>query len=97
MRRDLEVSNDSVVQFQYWLGFKFVMIILSCNIRGLGRLEKRRAVKILVSCHKPFLLFLQETRLNHFDSRLVKSIGGSLLSKGIGVDVVGFAGGLLTF
>ncbi|KAK3219607.1 hypothetical protein Dsin_013577 [Dipteronia sinensis] len=42
------------------------------------------------------MLFIQETRLNMFDSRTIVSLGGLLLTKGVGVDSVGSVGGLLT-
>ncbi|KAK3200448.1 hypothetical protein Dsin_023863 [Dipteronia sinensis] len=70
--------------------------MLSWNIRGLGRVDKRRAVRNLVFSIKPIVLFIQETKLKQFDSRVVKSLGGTLLSKGIRVDAVGSARGLLT-
>ncbi|KAK2652972.1 hypothetical protein Ddye_012828 [Dipteronia dyeriana] len=72
------------------------MSILSLNIRGLGRPEKCRAVKNIVNIHKPFLLFLQETKLKHFDYRTLKYLGSSLLTKGVGVDLISSAGGLLS-
>jgi exonuclease III len=83
---------------KWWSGgfIHLSMIILTWNIRGLGREEKRRAVKNLVQCHKPYMVFIQETKLNYFDSRIVKALGGSILSKGIGVEAVGSAGGLIT-
>lgn len=40
------------------------MIIVSWNIRGLGRPEKRMAVKKLVRRHRVDLLILQETKID---------------------------------
>jgi exonuclease III len=71
------------------------MVALSWNIRGLGRIEKRRVVRNLVSSLKPILIFIQETKLNSFDSKVIKSLGGSLLTKGVGLDANGSAGGLI--
>ena len=59
-------------------------------------MEKRRAVRNLVQRHKPFLLFIQETKLNYFDYIIVKAPGGLVLTKGIGVEANGSAGGLIT-
>ncbi|KAK3205564.1 hypothetical protein Dsin_019610 [Dipteronia sinensis] len=64
--------------------------------RGLGRMEKRRVVRDLVRSTKPSILFIQESKLNHFDSRIIKSLGGSILSKGMGVEANGSAGGVIT-
>ncbi|KAK2638138.1 hypothetical protein Ddye_025933 [Dipteronia dyeriana] len=38
----------------------------------------------------------EETKLNYFDSRIVKYLGGALLTKGIGVEATGSTGGLIT-
>ncbi|KAK2643607.1 hypothetical protein Ddye_025370 [Dipteronia dyeriana] len=75
-------------------GFHFFMIILSWNVRD--RLEKRKAVYNPVKRHRPFLLFIQETKLCCFDLRTFKSLGGSILTRGLGVEAVGSAGGLIT-
>lgn len=44
-------------------GVFVVMIIVSWNVRGLGRLEKRLAVRKMVRRHKADLLLLQETKI----------------------------------
>lgn len=72
------------------------MLALYCNVKGLGRREKRRVVKSLVFKHKPMLVFLQETKLSSFDSSILFSIGGSWLGREVGVDAVGVAGGLIS-
>ncbi|KAK3205584.1 hypothetical protein Dsin_019630 [Dipteronia sinensis] len=59
-------------------------------------MEKRRVVRDLVRSTKPSILFIQESKLNHFDSRIIKSLGGSILSKGMGVEANGSAGGVIT-
>ncbi|KAK3199335.1 hypothetical protein Dsin_022750 [Dipteronia sinensis] len=72
------------------------MIILSWNVRGLGRGEKRRAVRDLVMRHKPMMLFIQESKLKTLDSRTITSLGGSLLIKDVGVEADGSAEGLIS-
>ncbi|KAK2650617.1 hypothetical protein Ddye_018106 [Dipteronia dyeriana] len=46
--------------------------------------------------HKPIVLFLQETKLDSFDSGIIRSLGGDFLSRGIGSDAEGASGGLIT-
>ncbi|KAK2658233.1 hypothetical protein Ddye_004766 [Dipteronia dyeriana] len=58
---------------------------LSWNVRGLGSVEKRRVVRNLVRKHKPMMLFIQESKLKSFDYRVITTVGGSVLSRGIGV------------
>ncbi|KAK0597825.1 hypothetical protein LWI29_028940 [Acer saccharum] len=72
------------------------MILLSWNIRGFGKAEKKRVVKGLVSKFKPMVLFLQETKLKSFDSRIIRAVGGQILNRGVGVDAIGLARGLLS-
>ncbi|KAK3199924.1 hypothetical protein Dsin_023339 [Dipteronia sinensis] len=72
------------------------MIICSWNVRGLGRGEKRRMVRDMISSHKPQIVFIQESKLQVFDRKVVSSLGGSSLTRGIGVEADGAAGGLLT-
>ncbi|KAK3193142.1 hypothetical protein Dsin_024452 [Dipteronia sinensis] len=38
----------------------------------------------------------EESKLNFFDSKVIKSLGGSLLTKGVGVEARGTAGGIIT-
>ncbi|KAK2665494.1 hypothetical protein Ddye_004068 [Dipteronia dyeriana] len=45
---------------------------------------------------KPEIMFLQESKLKVFDSRVISSAGGSWLSKGVGIEVVGASGDLIT-
>ncbi|KAK3222180.1 hypothetical protein Dsin_009205 [Dipteronia sinensis] len=72
------------------------MLALSWNIRGLGRPEKRSCVRKLVALHKPSILFLQETKLSCYDSKIYNSIGGAWLNRGLGVEADRAVGGLLT-
>lgn len=53
------------------------MIILSYNIRGLGKRVKRRDVKDLVRGVKPDFCCLQESKLEQVNPRLIKSIWGN--------------------
>ncbi|KAK3189920.1 hypothetical protein Dsin_029481 [Dipteronia sinensis] len=72
------------------------MLVLSWNARGLGRLEKRRVVRSWVTNFKPVLLFIQESKLAVFDSVVIRSLGWTTLSRGMGVEAVGSAGGLIS-
>ena len=72
------------------------MLVISCNVRGLGMTDKRRVVRDLVKKFKPVVLFLQETKLSSFNNSIVNSIGGGWLTKGIGVEAEGSAGGIIT-
>ncbi|KAK2639283.1 hypothetical protein Ddye_027078 [Dipteronia dyeriana] len=65
------------------------MLVISRNIRGLGGREKKRMVRRLVQEQKPGILFPQETKLKSFDDRLVKSLGGSVLNRGMAMDTEG--------
>ncbi|KAK3231825.1 hypothetical protein Dsin_003706 [Dipteronia sinensis] len=38
----------------------------------------------------------KETKLNVFDRKIIRNIGGNLLSQGVGVEAIGSAGGLIT-
>ena len=77
-----------------WVSF-FFMLALSWNVRGLGKEVKRRNVKKVVLL-KPAVFFIQETKLESYDRRIIRDVGGKFLSKGVGVDAVGSTGGLLT-
>ena len=64
-------------------------------MRGLGSGIKCRMVKGLVLHYKPEVLFIQESKLKCFDNRVVNAVGGSWLTRGVGVDAEGASGGLL--
>lgn len=72
------------------------MLAISWNVRGLGKLEKRRMVSSLVRSHKPISLLIQESKLEAFDDRLVAILGERVLIRGVGVPAVGSVDGLLT-
>ena len=48
-----------------------------------------------MSNYKPEVLFIQESKLKNFDSRILRSIGGSWLSRVVGANVEGASSGLL--
>ena len=64
------------------------MLAIFWNVRGLGKLEKRRMVSSLVRSHRPISLFIQESKLEAFDNQLISNLGGSVLSRGVGVPTV---------
>ena len=68
------------------------MKILCLNCRGLGRLEAVQELRSLIELHRPWLVFLSETRL-FFDNvdGLKRSLG---MSHGLGVGCYGRGGGL---
>ncbi|KAK2637650.1 hypothetical protein Ddye_025445 [Dipteronia dyeriana] len=72
------------------------MLVLSWNVRGLGRGEKCRAVKNLVTLHNPTILFIQESKLRLFNDQVVRSLGGLVLAKDVGVEAIGSTGGLIS-
>lgn len=53
-----------------------VMKILSWNVRGLGGLEKRRDVRLLVGEKLPVILCIQETKMQLWDDVLSASVWG---------------------
>ncbi|KAK2648435.1 hypothetical protein Ddye_015924 [Dipteronia dyeriana] len=66
------------------------------TIKALGRMEKRKMARNLVVRTRSTILFIQESKLNHFDSKVIKSLGDSYLLKGVGVEANGAAGGVIT-
>ncbi|KAK2648310.1 hypothetical protein Ddye_015799 [Dipteronia dyeriana] len=66
------------------------------NVRGLGNEDKRRKVKSVVLTQKPTVVFIQELKLDGFNSRVLRGLGGVFLSRGVVVDAVRSAGGLIT-
>lgn len=52
------------------------MIVMSLNVRGLGRLEKRLAIRKLVRRHKVDLLILQETKVDSNIHCIIRDIWG---------------------
>ncbi|KAK3228823.1 hypothetical protein Dsin_000704 [Dipteronia sinensis] len=72
------------------------MLGISWNARGLGRKEKRRFVRDLVKEHNPTVCFIQETELAVFDKNVIRALGEDILTRRIGVDAIGKAGGLIS-
>lgn len=70
-------------------GFVLFMIVMSWNVRGLGKEEKMRNVRSSVLAQKPVVLFIRESKLCVFDNRIIRSIGGDLLTRGVGVEATG--------
>ena len=71
------------------------MWILSCNVRGLGKTEKRKMVRVLIASQKVELVLIQEIMLPKVDDSLVSKVLGSSECKWVAVESVGGSGGLL--
>ncbi|KAK2645148.1 hypothetical protein Ddye_020343 [Dipteronia dyeriana] len=52
------------------VSFSF-MLAMAWNIRGSGRVEKRKSVENLVNKHRPTILLIQESQLSCFNSKVV--------------------------
>ncbi|KAK2427386.1 hypothetical protein QL285_025969 [Trifolium repens] len=72
------------------------MKIVSWNVRGLGRLDKRKEVGKLVREKNPFIVCLQETKLQVCDDFICTSVWGSSPLGYSFRPSVGASGGLLT-
>lgn len=68
---------------------RFFMLILSWNVKGLGRREKRMLIRNLIRKFKSTILFLPEMKLGVFDSGIVNYLVGGWLSRGIGMEAQG--------
>ncbi|KAL7194493.1 hypothetical protein ACSBR1_034841 [Camellia fascicularis] len=71
------------------------MKLLSWNIRGIGRSEKRRKIRNIVQERMVDVLFLQETKKVGVSEELVKSIWPYDDLEYMSVDADGFSGGVL--
>ncbi|KAI9195713.1 hypothetical protein LWI28_017406 [Acer negundo] len=71
------------------LSFNGLTIVITWNVRGLGKVEKRRVMRNMVDTFKPTILFLQETKPKSCDNRIVKNMGGNVLNRSINVDADG--------
>lgn len=69
---------------------------LTWNVRGLGKAEKRRAVKDLLKKAQPEVVLLQETKLNHTREKTMRNFASAMQYEMEFVPAVGSAGGLLT-
>jgi hypothetical protein len=72
------------------------MKLVSWNIRGLGGFEKRKKVRLLVGEKAPFILCLQETKLQFCDDFLGTSLWGNTPCDFSYRPSVEASGGLLT-
>lgn len=71
------------------------MRILSWNVRGLGKKEKKGKFKQLVIQRKIDILLIQETKQRTVSRNFISSIWGGSDFKFVEVEVEGSAGGLL--
>jgi len=72
------------------------MKIISWNVRGLERVEKRKDVRTLVMEKAPYILCLQETKLSMCDEMLCNSLWGGTTHSFSYRPSVGASRGLLT-
>uniref|UniRef100_A0A7N0U4P3 Endonuclease/exonuclease/phosphatase domain-containing protein n=1 Tax=Kalanchoe fedtschenkoi TaxID=63787 RepID=A0A7N0U4P3_KALFE len=72
------------------------MKAISWNIRGLGRPEKRLALRRLIRDHNPPMLMLQETKNVLMSAEVIRSFWGQTTISWLSSDAIGSAGGLLT-
>ena len=70
--------------------------LISWNVRGLGRPEKRRAIAKLVRMEKPSMVLIQESKLEEVGGSLLTQIGGGKLNKLEFSRSVGASGGLVS-
>ncbi|XP_028060848.1 uncharacterized protein LOC114264432 [Camellia sinensis] len=71
------------------------MKVLSWNVRGLGKPEKRRRIRNLLKAKGVDMVFIQETKKSSIDERFVRSLWAEDELGYMEVDAVGSAGGLL--
>lgn len=71
------------------------MKILSWNIRGLKKLEKRRRLKSLIKEKKVDMLFLQESKQGTISKEFIKTIWWNDDFDFLDVEASGTAGGLI--
>ena len=74
----------------------FCMKIVTWNVRGLDRPEKKKAVRRLFSQRKCDMIFIQESKLEAVDSRLWRVSTEHRPQAGEFVSSVGAAGGLIS-
>jgi hypothetical protein len=72
------------------------MKVISWNVRGLGRVDKRKEVRNLVREKNPLIVCLQETKLQVCDDSLCAAMWVSSLVGFSFRPSVGASGGLLT-
>uniref|UniRef100_A0A7N0VBW2 Endonuclease/exonuclease/phosphatase domain-containing protein n=1 Tax=Kalanchoe fedtschenkoi TaxID=63787 RepID=A0A7N0VBW2_KALFE len=70
------------------------MKAISWNIRGLGRSEKRLALRKLIQDHSPSLLLIQETKTASMNAEIIQSFWGQSSISWASSDSIGRAGTL---
>lgn len=77
--------------------FKLVIMkIMTWNVRGLGKSEKRSRVRNVIKEKKVDVMFIQETKRSQIDESFVRSIWPWEMMEFAAVDSDGSAGGLLS-
>ena len=71
------------------------MKTLSINIRGLGSDDIVKWVKELCVVNKPYVLGIQETKMQSIDKGIIESMWGSDSYRFVVVDARGSSGGIL--
>ncbi|GMI77699.1 hypothetical protein HRI_001439200 [Hibiscus trionum] len=71
--------------------------IISWNIRGIRRLEKKKAIRDLCRRSKILMAFLQETKVECFERSDLRKIWANENAEMVLSSASGSAGGLLTF
>lgn len=71
------------------------MKILSWNVHGLGRIEKRVVVEDVIRRNKVHLAMIQESKISCISDGIAKELWGSRSVKWLAVDSVGSAGGII--
>jgi len=71
------------------------MKLFSWNVRGLGGMEKRREVRLLVVEKRPWIVCLQETKMMVCDIAVCSSLWGSSSSEFSFRPSVGASGGVV--
>ncbi|KAK8533942.1 hypothetical protein V6N13_028381 [Hibiscus sabdariffa] len=73
----------------------YTLNLLSWNIRGIGKVEKHRAIKKLVVSNDVEILFVQESKLETVDVKLVKAIWNKAVDNILFSPARGLSGGIL--
>lgn len=72
------------------------MIILSWNIRGLNGKIKRSMIRSLINQHTPQFFFIQETKIEVFNQRLINSFWKNSCVEWISSPSQGNSGGIIS-
>ena len=71
------------------------MKILSWNVRGLGRGDRRLVVNELICNNKVQIALIQESKIASMTMRIVREVWGSKFVKWVTLEMVGSTGGIL--